>query len=112
MPIRHSHVVLTLHADNPNAVPDALRGLRDGDRVQPRDLDAVIPGLHMVRCRFESATDAEPRHRSIAVTDGVVVTFWLSRDRQPERAAAEATTRAAFARLVVTIDFPPDYDLS
>lgn len=112
MSIRHSPIVLTLHAENPNAVPDALRGLRDGDRVQARDLDAVVPGLHAVTCRFESATDAEPRHRSIAVTDGVVVTFWLSRDKQPDRAAAEATTRAAFARLVATINFPPEYDLS
>lgn len=112
MQIRHSPVMLTLHANNPDAVPDALRGLRDGDRVQARDLDAVIPGLHMVRCKFESATDAEPRHRSIAVTDGVVVTFWLSCDQQPDRVAAEATTRAAFARLVVTINFPPEYELS
>lgn len=102
MPIRHSPIMLTLHAANPNAVPDALRGLRDGDCVQARDLDAVIPDLHTVRCWFESATDAEPRHRSIAVTDGVVVTFWLAGHRQPDRAAAEAMTRAAFARLVVT----------
>lgn len=108
MTVLDSAILLSLHSEDPRRTPDALRALREGDNIEPRDLEAIIPGISTTPCRFEPASDALPYHTTTTITAGVVVVLSLDRKIQPDRAAAEARLRGTLARLVVTMHYPPN----
>jgi len=106
MAVLDSAILLSLHSEHPHKPPDALRALREGDKIEPLDLEHIIPGIAFTPCQFTPATDELPHHRTTIISDGVVTVLSLDRENQPDSAAAEAQLRGTQARLVVTMLYP------
>ncbi|CAN7551873.1 hypothetical protein [Caballeronia sp. LjRoot31] len=107
MAVLNTAIVLSLHSEHPHNPPDVLRALREGDEIEPRDLEHIIPGIAFTPCRFIPATGELPFHRTMTISDGIVTVFSLDRESQPDGAAAEAQLRGTLARFVVTMLYPP-----
>lgn len=107
MTVVGSAVVFSLLGQAVGATPDALRALREGDRVNPSDLDVIIPSMGETPCAFMSATPQRPEHELSAVIDDIVVRFSLKREIEPDERRAEAELRGVWARFVVTMLYPP-----
>lgn len=107
MTVAGSAVVFSLLAQAAGMTPDALRALREGDRVNPSDLEVIIPSMGETPCAFMSATEQRPEHELSAVVDDIVVRFSLKPEIEPDGRRAEAELRGVWARFVVTMQFPP-----
>lgn len=107
MTVAGSAVVFSLLAQAVGVTPDALRALREGDRVNPSDLEMIIPSMGETPCAFMPATEQRPEHELSAVVDDIVVLFSLKREIEPNERRAEAELRGVWARAVVTIQYPP-----
>jgi len=111
MTVLSTAIVLSLHSGHPHNPPDALRALREGDEIEPRDLEHIIPGMAFTPCRFMPAMDELPYHR-MTISDGVVAVLSLDRENQLDSTAAEAQLRGTPARCVVTMLYPPAQERS
>jgi hypothetical protein len=90
MAVLDSAILLSLHSEHPPNPPDALRALREGDKIEPIDLKHIIPGIAFTTCQFTPATDELPYHTTTTISDGIVTVFSLDRENQRDTAAAEA----------------------
>jgi hypothetical protein len=103
MAVLDTGILLSLHSEDPRNPPDALRALREGDKIEPLDLEYIIPGIAFTLCQFTPATAELPYHTTTTISDGVVTVLSLEREMQHDCAAAEAQLRGTQARLVVTM---------
>jgi hypothetical protein len=106
MAVLDSAILLSLHSEDPRNPPDALRALREGEKIEPLDLEHIIPGIALTPCHFTPATNELPYHTTTTISDGTVIMLSLDRDSQPDGASAEAQLRGTLARLVVTMLYP------
>jgi hypothetical protein len=52
MAVLDSAILLRLHSENSRNPPDALRARREGDKIEPQDLEHIVSGIAFMLCRI------------------------------------------------------------
>lgn len=99
-------IMLSMWPEEGYEAAETMSSLRDGDRVTPSELDAVIPGLPDVQWQFVDDPDAM-NYLLVTSADGLQVALSMPRPGVPSRFVAEGTLRGWAARLVTTMTAPP-----
>src|SRR5579864_9318305 len=84
MTVLGSAVALSLHSVDRSRTPDALRSLREGDRISTPDLEPIVPGISRVQWEFDESNEGD-EYRLSTVTDEVVVRLSIKRTETESR---------------------------